>query len=365
MVEQKGSDNSEELLEALRRSEERLRITMESAVDFVIMTLNTTGLIEEWNTGAERIFGYKAEEAKGQPGHIIFTPEDIAAGIPEKEMRTAQEKGYAEDERWHMRKDGSRFFMSGVMRPIYNPRLTGFVKVARDMTQQKLIEQQKDDFIGIASHELKTPLTSIAIFAEILQENFNESNDKSSSVLIKKLNFQVERLNQLVNILLDTTRLVEGRMVLFPVQFDLNELLGEKIEEARQASSKHNFIVDCSEAMLITADKGRISQVLTNLLSNAVKYSPGGGDIRVNCKRSADDFTISIRDHGIGISRDVQSRVFDRFFRVGGTVMDTYPGMGLGLYISAEIIHRHGGAISVESEEGKGSLFYFTLPVGK
>jgi two-component system, chemotaxis family, CheB/CheR fusion protein len=171
MVENKGigAGSHEDLLEALRRSEERLRVTMESAVDFAIITTNTEGLIEEWNTGAERIFGYNAEDAKGKRADIIFTPEDKAAGIPDKEMQSAVEKGYAEDERWHIRKDGTRFFMSGVMRPIYNPQLTGFVKVARNITQQKLLEQQKDDFIGIASHELKTPITSIRIYAEILQ----------------------------------------------------------------------------------------------------------------------------------------------------------------------------------------------------
>lgn len=362
-MDDKETDKHEDLLDALRRSEERLRVTMESAVDFAIITTDPNRLIEEWNTGAERIFGFTAEEVKGQSADIIFTPEDRVAGMPEKEVQTAVEKGYAEDERWHIRRDGTRIFMSGVMRPIYNPQLTGFVKIARNITQQKLLEQQKDDFIGIASHELKTPITSIRIYSEILQESLEESNDKNNASIIKKLNTQVDRLHQLVNDLLDTTRLVEGKIMLYPQQFDLHDLVEEKIEDIRQISKKHSFDAKCTGSVLITADRDRIGQVMTNLLSNAVKYSPNGGEIVISCERTETFAKITVKDNGIGISRDMLSKVFDRFFRVGGSVMNTYPGMGLGLYISAEIIHRHGGTISVESQEGKGSVFYFTLPL--
>ena len=135
LTEKKRSD------EALRASEERLRVTMESATDYAIITTSTDGIIEAWSLGAERVFGYSAEEVIGQPSHIIFTPEDVAAGAPEWEMRTAREEGRAPDERWHMRKDGSRFFMIGSMRPILNPVLSGYVKVARDMTEQKQAEE--------------------------------------------------------------------------------------------------------------------------------------------------------------------------------------------------------------------------------
>jgi signal transduction histidine kinase len=173
----------------------------------------------------------------------------------------------------------------------------------------------------------------------------------------------VDRLSKLVNDLLDTTRLVEGKMLLYPQQFDLLDLVTEKIEDIRQITIQHEFNVNCTEAMVIVADRERIGQVLINLLSNAVKYSPQGGEVLIECKKAEDSVKICVKDNGIGISRDLVGRVFDRFFRVGGAVMNTYPGMGLGLYISAQIIHRHGGTISVESEEGKGSLFYFTLPV--
>lgn len=128
--------------DSLCKSEERLRITMEGAADYAIITTNTDGIIERWNTGAERTFEYKADELTGKSASIIFTDEDRAAGVPEEEMRTAREEGRAPDERWHQRKNGSRFFMSGIMRPIYNPELTGYVKVARDMTEQKKAEEK-------------------------------------------------------------------------------------------------------------------------------------------------------------------------------------------------------------------------------
>jgi signal transduction histidine kinase len=173
----------------------------------------------------------------------------------------------------------------------------------------------------------------------------------------------VNRLNQLVNDLLDTSRISSGKMVIYPQQFNINVLITEKIEDLRQLSQKHVFATKSTEPINIVADRERIGQVLINLLSNAVKYSPGGGEILITSEKIDDNVRVSVKDGGIGISKDILNKVFDRFFRAGGAVMNTYPGMGLGLFISAEIIHRHGGTISVDSEEGKGAIFYFTLPV--
>jgi PAS domain S-box-containing protein len=351
--------------EALRESEERLRITTESAIDYAIITMNTERIIEGWSRGAELIFQYTAREVIGKSADIIFTDKDIAAGAPQQEMEKAKNEGKAEDERWHKRKDGTLFFVNGTMRPIYDAALTGYVKVARDMTQQKLIEQQKEDFIGIASHELKTPVTSIKAYTELLQEMCNEGDYVSGAPLIKKLSAQVDRLIELVHSLLDTTMLAEGGLALQLEQFKIGELIEECVENLQRGATSSHIIVRCKNETFIYADRDRIRQVLTNLISNALKYSPNGGQVTVDCCETAEGIKVGVHDEGIGISKEMQAKVFDRFFRVNGANANTFPGMGLGLYIAFNIIQRHGGKIWIESEPGKGSVFYFVLPYSK
>ena len=347
--------------EALRASEEKLRIAMESAVDYAIINTNTEGLIEEWNSGAERIFEYKAEEVIGKSGDIIFTEEDKNADVPAKEMKTAREEGRALDERWHQRKDGSRFFMSGVLRPIYNNELVGYLKVARDTTEQKLLEQQKDDFIAIASHELRTPLTSIKAYVELVHDMYEENNSVEAD-LFKKLDEQVDRLIELVRSLLDTTKLAQGQLALSPEKFNLNELVTERIQDIKFITSNHELKLLSEGDVFVTADKKRIDEVLTNLISNAIKYSPKGGDITITLSKTKEGVLVSVHDNGIGIPEDVKNKIFERFYRVRNAQINTFPGLGLGLYIASLIIHQHGGKIWLDSALNKGSTFYFLLP---
>ncbi len=348
--------------EALGESKERLRIAMESAVDYAIIITNTEGLIEGWNTGAERIFNYTAAEANCKPGYIIFTDEDRAAGVPEKEMETAKTEGRAVDERWHQRKDGSKFFMSGIMRPVYNDGLIGYLKVARDITEQKLLEQQKDEFIGIASHELKTPVTSIKAYTELLRETMAGKENTEDKQLIIKLDEQIDRLIELIHSLLDTTKIAEGQLFLSMENFDLKELAAEKIEELQHTTNKHALKLVADNEVLIKADKKRIEEVLTNLVSNAFKYSPNGGDVIITILKKNDSVEVSVKDSGIGIPEYAQAKLFDRFFRVKDTQVETYPGMGLGLYITSAIIKRHKGKMWVTSKVNEGSTFSFSLP---
>jgi PAS domain S-box-containing protein len=348
--------------EALRSSQERLSVIIETAVDFAIIVTNTSGIIEAWSSGAERTFNFKRKEAVGKPGHIIFTPEDIAANIPEKEMQTAREKGFAEDERWHVRKDGSRFFVSGIMRPIYENNLTGYVKIARDVTEQKLLEQQREDFISIASHELRTPVTSIKAYTELLQESCDTGDYASGAELLKKLNVQVDRFIEMIHSLLDTTRITEGQLFLSPEEVDLNQLIANKIEDLQFTTANHHLKFFKDGSTFIKADKKRIEEVLTNLISNAIKYSPNGGDIIITAEKKQDSVEVSIKDNGIGIAEHEQAKLFGRFFRVKNPQIETYPGMGLGLYIASAIIKQHNGKMWVTSKLHEGSAFHFTLP---
>jgi len=477
--------------EELRASEERLRLLIESAKDYAIFTIDAERRVNGWNTGAETMVGYSEEEIIGQLGDTIFVPEDRAANAPEKEVKKALEHGVAENERWHMRKDGSRFYGSGTVRPVYDNqrKFLGFVKIMRDLTEskqaedamreseerfraivtqttagifqsdlqgnltlvnkkladitgfteaklsqkslwqityeadvtkgrelfrklkdegapytiekrlvdkrsaliwvsesvsairnergesqsvvgvilditeRKQLEQQKDEFIGTASHELKTPVTSIKAYTEILHEKFVRANQTENSLLMQKLNNQVDRLVNLIRDLLDTTRIAEGKLQLELETQDLNELIGEKVEELQRISEKHKIIFAPGKLQHLAFDRERIGQVITNLVSNAVKYSPGADEVKIVTESAGEHVRVSVIDRGLGIPEDARPRIFDRFYRVENRKNEALPGMGLGLYISAAIVRRHGGSISVDSQPGKGSVFSFTLPL--
>jgi signal transduction histidine kinase len=222
--------------------------------------------------------------------------------------------------------------------------------------------RHKDVFIGLASHELKTPVTSIKLYAEAVRENLEKAGDKENTALLERLNEQIDRLTTLINELLDTSRISEGQMKLTIKEMDIRTLLEERIEEV-QCTTTHKILLDTPINRPVLADRERIGQVITNLLLNAIKYSPDNSDIQVTAQATDDVAEISISDKGYGIPEEDQPKIFDRFFRAMTNYNDTYPGMGLGLYISAQIIERHNGTIWVKSELGKGSTFYFTVPL--
>lgn len=168
---------------------------------------------------------------------------------------------------------------------------------------------------------------------------------------------------RLIRDLLDTTRIAEGRLVLSKSPFDLNALISERAEELQRITDKHSLVLRLDPVPEVIADRERIGQVLTNLLSNAIKYSPDAGDILISCCRTAGGIRVSVEDHGIGIPADAVDKVFDRFFRVHSPITQAYPGMGLGLYITAQIVQQHGGYMDVTSQLGDGSEFSFVLPV--
>jgi PAS domain S-box-containing protein len=227
--------------------------------------------------------------------------------------------------------------------------------------QLQLLVKQRDEFIGAASHELKTPVTSLKAYAQIIQQELEEEGTTMQVDLMIRLNSQVSRLATLINHMLDTTKMSEGKLQLTIEPVDIDDLLQERVEEIRHTTS-HRFELPTTPMPSVMADRERIGQVITNFLSNAIKYSPNETTITILTSTSADGVKVSVRDEGYGIPDADRAKVFDRFFRVTSNNMDSYPGMGLGLYISAQIIHRHGGTIDVQSQLGQGSVFSFTLP---
>lgn len=257
---------------------------------------------------------------------------------------------------------GKPFRMIGVIEDITQRKQTE-VALRESEQQLKQLLKLRDEFIGIASHELNTPVTSMKIYADIVQKKMEETQDGDNIELLTRLNTQIDRLSSLITILLDTTRIAEGQLKLHPEPVDINELVHERIAEISH-TSKHKWMFKTQDIPHVIADKERIGQVITNLLSNAIKYSQQDTTITICVTLENKNIKISVQDEGYGIPEKDISQIFNRFFRVTTNTMYTYPGMGLGLYIAAQIIERHEGKISVKSQEGVGSIFAFTLPRG-
>jgi two-component system CheB/CheR fusion protein len=225
----------------------------------------------------------------------------------------------------------------------------------------RLKEQKKDEFISIASHEMKTPLTTAKGYLQLLEQSL-EKSDETANLYAKKASHAVGRLNELVNDLLDSSKLQFGRLNYNITTFDFNEMVDEAIEDIQHTAKVHLIVKTGNIAEQITGDKERLKQVVINLLTNAIKYSPKGKKVFLSLAKKKGAIKLSVKDDGIGISKYNLEKIFDKYFRVEEQSL-MYQGLGIGLFISQEIIQRHHGKLWAESKPGKGSTFHFTLPV--
>lgn len=262
-------------------------------------------------------------------------------------------------------KENEKRYISIKSRPVIEDEgnFNLIVSIIEDITQQKELEERKDEFINVLSHELKTPLTSIKAFAQILERKFRSSSDLHAQRLLSQINFQVDHFSKLVNQLLDTTQLYSNNLTLYKNAFKFNDLVKETVSEISKIDTCHNYIVNYRADVNIVADRNRIGQVLTNILSNAARYSPQNAKVLIKISAKDNSLVVSIKDFGIGIPQYEQNKIFDRFYQIRKTIYHHDPHLGLGLYISSQIIKSHGGIIKIKSQESKGSVFYFTLPI--
>lgn len=233
-----------------------------------------------------------------------------------------------------------------------------------DIDDFKQLQTQKDNFLGIASHELKTPLTSLKIYTQFIEKNLVKKDDLKNAEVARKMDGQIDLLTVLISDLLDVTKIQNGKIQLNESEFDFDQLTEEIVAE-QQMTSRHKIILHPSQIGAVYADRHRISQVMSNLISNAIKYSPDADRVIVSTKLKDNKVTYSVKDFGIGIPSDKHKKVFEQYYRVSGSKEHTFPGLGLGLYISSEIIKRSGGRIFLASTEGKGSDFCFEIPKSK
>lgn len=471
------------------------RNLLNSIDDYAVFTIDKAGLINSWNDGAKKLLGYSEGEIMGQPFAVLFTDEDLKADAEKKELKEALKSGKGIDERYHVRKDKSKFWTSGLVFPLYNNNQghIGFTKVMRnmdeqmaveqqmrnarnyaesiveyarepmlvlnadlsintaneafyqffkfkkqalssqpiykvfksqldipelrlfldkiitdnkavkdyeivhdfkalgkrtilfngrkiyyptnhtdlvllsieDVTEKRSLEQQKDDFISIASHEIRTPITVIKALAQMLQKRSQKFGDESFSKSLGKIDDKTNKLMSLIDYLLDVTQIETGEMQVVKSRFNIEQLVSESIEEINIIGTGHEFVIKGSFKNDIYADRFRISQVLNNLLNNAIKYSAEKKQVIVGLtkNRSGDQIKISVQDFGMGIPKEEQGKLFKRFSRSSNVKSKNIRGLGLGLHISQEIIKQHMGKIWFKSEPGKGSVFYFQIPV--
>jgi len=238
-----------------------------------------------------------------------------------------------------------------------------FIGAALDISQEKTDEIRKNDFIGMVSHELKTPLTTLTAVMQIARLKLKESGNKPLINAVERGNVQVKRMTAMIRGFLDIARLESGRMILEKQLFDIEQLLHELVDELRLIDNKHEIKLANGNQVEVNGDRDKISSVISNLINNAVKYSPNGKSIIVNCQRQESAVLVSVSDEGIGMKQQELNLVFDRFYRAEAAHTHKISGFGIGLYLSAEIIKQHHGRIWAESEQGIGSTFYFTLPL--
>ncbi len=478
--------------------------------DYGIFSTDKAGIITGWSEGAVHVLGYRREEVIGADARMLYTTADIKAGVPEEELSTALELGTALDERYHVRKDGSLFWASGLVYPLIDPdgRHYGFVKIMRnypslqtsevlpgdnetaesqhlvlirelgssekrlklaveganigiwdldhltgkaitskghsqiygynpeteqwgmdmllqyavpedaemvregfaaawadgyldvefrirrrgsqelrwvhlkgevardegsgrnkmigttiDVTHQKEMDRRRDELITIVSHELKTPVTSLKAAVQVLCRKLEKSGDEIGASMLNKMNVQINRLVTLIADLLNVSKIEGGHLQLRNAEFNFGDLLHDVVSDVQKTSASHRIVIQEVPDVVVRGDLERTGQVLINLLTNAIKYSPGADKVRVRAECRDGEVVCHVQDFGVGIPEDKQERIFERFYRASDDQNYSFSGIGMGLYISFEIIKRLGGKMWFESRTDQGSTFSFSLPL--
>ncbi|WP_316804321.1 PAS domain S-box protein [Pedobacter nototheniae] len=333
-----------------------------SSTDDTILSKTLQGIITSWNPAAERMFGYSESEAIGQHISLIIpssrlSEEDYIIG----QVKAGKKIDHFETIR--ITKDGKEVPISLTVSPIYDDsgQVTGASKIARDISERQKDEIRKNDFIGMVSHELKTPLTSMIALIQLTKMQLSKKGDEFLAGAMIKAETQAKKMTKMINGFLNISRLESGKISIDIEQFDMASLLAELEHEVKMTHATHEIIFAPVEKTFVNADVDKIGHVINNLISNAVKYSSAGTSIYIACIQKDGYAVVSVKDEGIGIGTKHTALLFDRYYRVEEVSTKYIAGFGIGLYLSAEIIARHQGEIWVESELGTGSTFYFTL----
>jgi PAS domain S-box-containing protein len=361
-------------------AETLLRLLLEQSEDYALFLTTPDGTVTDWYRGAEHIFGYSAEEMVGKSGKRLFNKEDLGRGAADHEMEVALASMRAEDDRWHVRKDGTRFWGSGVLFALRDRdgRHVGYAKILRNRTdvktQTEALENQVKAlsaaqertriFLGTLAHELRNPLMPLSNAAQLLRVDTSGRTREEALRIIER---QVGLLGRLVDDLMDTTRISAGKVHLKLEVLDLTEVFNAAAQAARplaEARGQEFQVLPIAGAVPVKIDAHRMQQVFANLLDNAVKYTPEGGKIVFNMTTEGGDAIVRVEDTGVGMSADILPRIFDLFTQEESSGAHARGGVGLGLPLVRKLVELHGGTVQARSDgRDKGSIFTVRLPM--
>jgi PAS domain S-box-containing protein len=353
-------DEQKRTEEALRQSQERASALMNSNI--IGINIIEGEQIVDANDTFLRMTGYTREDLRAERMNWMhMTPLEYLTHTQQahQELATRQSTTY---EKEYVCKDGSRLpVLVGVVILKHHPfQAIGFVL---DNSARKELEQRKDDFISMASHELRTPLTVLKMQAQLVRRRLVKQGLHEAAAALLQVEEPIKQLERLVGELLDVSKIQAGRLEYVQEPVGLEALLGEVAETMQQMSTTHAVVVRGAAPRTLIGDKGRLAQVFINLISNAIKYSPGATTVEIDLRASTETVTVSVRDHGIGIPQEQREKIFERFYRVPDLSQGAVSGLGMGLYIVAEIVRHHGGTVRIESDMGHGSTFHVTFPL--
>ena len=366
---------------------ERLKLAgiVESSDD-AITSADLDGIVTSWNNGAERMFGYTAEEMIGQSGEILV-PEGEKLD-PTARIAMVVEMGEGRFEATRRRKDGTLIDIAVTMSAVCNAagEVIAVAAIAQDITDRKRVEQEraqftrelevqnerlleldrlKDEFVALVSHELRTPLTSIRGYLELVLDGEAGKVTDEQRQFLGVVERNANRLLDLVGDLLFLAQIEAGKLTLEVGAVDLAAVAAESVETSRPLAEEKDITLTLatSPLPLLAGDRARLAQLLDNLVSNAIKFTPEGGRVDVRASSARGNAVLEVRDTGMGISADEQEQVFERFFRTSRATEQAIQGTGLGLAISKAIVHAHGGRITLASNEGEGATFRVVIPL--
>lgn len=382
--------------ESLRQSEERFRLLVEGVTDYAIFMLDANGHVVTWNAGAQRISGYSAQEIIGSHFSTFYPQEARDSSWPEHELTVAAATGRFDDEGQRLRKGGETFHARVTITSMRDSRgrLIGFAKLTRDLTERRRVEaletaghereqllraersarmaaqratRLKDEFLATLSHELRTPLSAILGWTQILGTRLDSTRPEDLRRAIEVIDRNARAQVQLIDDLLDMSRVMAGKVRLEMRATNLQEVVTSAVESCEPTARAKGVTLELTldpVGAVVSADAERLQQVVWNLLSNAVKFTPQGGRIRVVMTRVGDQVELAVTDTGVGIPAPFLDFVFDRFSQKDSSVSRSFGGLGLGLAICKQLMELHGGGIRASSPgEGQGATFVVTLPL--
>ena len=355
---------SEEQAQQLKRQSQMFDSLLTNITDFVY-AFDREGRFLYSNKPLLDLLGISLEQIIGKTFHDLPYPADLATTLQNYIQHVVTSKQQIVDETPYTNPTGHMGYYEYIFSPVLGD--DGEVAIVagstRDVTERVLQDRQKDEFLGVVSHELKTPVTSVKAYVQVLQRRLSKEGLTEAVAHLGKIDTQINKLTTLIGDLLDVTKIEGGKLQFHETDFALDDQVAESVEEVQRTAERHTIICDGAANAIVHGDRDRIGQALVNLLTNAVKYSPEEKTILVTTTTDGSTVTVSVKDSGIGISADQTPHVFEQFYRAANAQEGAVGGLGLGLYIASEIVQRHSGKIWVESVAGRGSTFAFSLPV--